>query len=89
MLFFAAVYAGNYIIDDQKLVMNHATSLIDTAGNPVTKLYLENRELISIQEVPDHVQAAFVAIEDARFYEHQGIDIRAVGRALYRDFFSA
>ncbi|WP_017728660.1 transglycosylase domain-containing protein [Halalkalibacterium ligniniphilum] len=77
--------AGHYVIDDQKLVMDATTSLVDEEGDLVTKLYVENREIISLVDVPQHVQDAFIAIEDARFYEHQGIDFRAIGRALYRD----
>jgi len=77
--------AGNYVIDEKKLVMNSATELVDEDGDLITKLYFENREPISIDNIPDHVQEAFVAIEDSRFYEHHGLDVKAIGRALYRD----
>ncbi|WP_100371950.1 transglycosylase domain-containing protein [Bacillus sp. FJAT-45037] len=77
--------AGNFAIDNEKLVMNTATSLVDENGELLTKLYIENRELVSIDAIPDHVEEAFIAIEDARFYDHQGIDFRAIGRAIYRD----
>ncbi|MGO4887473.1 transglycosylase domain-containing protein [Anaerobacillus sp. MEB173] len=85
VIYLSMIFAGNYVIDNKKLVMDSATSLIDKNGELITKLYIENREIITISEVPDHVKQAFVAIEDARFYEHQGIDFRAIGRALYRD----
>ncbi|WP_165999689.1 PBP1A family penicillin-binding protein [Bacillus sp. Cs-700] len=77
--------AGNYVIDEKKLVMNSATELVDENGDLITKLYFENREPISIDTIPDHVQEAFVATEDSRFYEHHGLDVKAIGRALYRD----
>ena len=77
--------AGNYVIDEKKLVMNSATELVDENGDLITKLYFENREPISIDDIPDHVQEAFVATEDSRFYEHHGLDVKAIGRALYRD----
>ncbi|PFG03122.1 transglycosylase domain-containing protein [Bacillus sp. es.036] len=77
--------AGNYVIDEKKLVMNSATELVDEDGDLITKLYFENREPISIDDIPDHVQEAFVATEDSRFYEHHGLDVKAIGRALYRD----
>lgn len=41
-----------------------------------------NREYVTIQEVPVHLQHAFVAIEDARFYEHNGIDTQGIARAF-------
>ena len=77
--------AGNYVIDEKKLVMNSATELVDEDGELITKLYFENREPISIDDIPDHVQEAFVATEDSRFYDHHGLDAKAIGRALYRD----
>ncbi len=77
--------AGNYVIDEKKLVMNSATQLVDKDGEIITKLYFENREPVSIDDIPDHVQEAFVATEDSRFYDHHGLDVKAIGRALYRD----
>ncbi len=44
----------------------------------------EKRECISISEVPDHVKNAFIAIEDERFYEHFGVDIKGIIRAAYQ-----
>ena len=40
-----------------------------------------NREIVTLDEIPLHVQNAFIAIEDERFWEHNGIDVRAIGRA--------
>ena len=40
-----------------------------------------NREYVTIDEIPIHVQNAFIAIEDERFREHDGIDVRSIFRA--------
>lgn len=85
IIFAMVILAGTYQIDEEKLVMNNSSVLVDAEGTVITNLYMENREVISIDEIPEHVQEAFVAMEDSRFYEHQGIDFRAIGRALYRD----
>jgi penicillin-binding protein 1B len=45
----------------------------------------EQRRLISIKDVPMHVQRAFLAAEDARFFEHHGLDFRGILRAIYSD----
>ena len=79
------IYAGDYVVDEKKLVMNSATTLVDENGDFITKLFLENREPVSIQDIPEYVQNAFIAVEDNRFYEHHGVDIRAIVRALYKD----
>lgn len=40
-----------------------------------------NREYVTLKRIPDHLQQAFVAIEDERFYEHNGIDLQGIVRA--------
>jgi penicillin-binding protein 1B len=45
----------------------------------------EQRKLISIDQVPDHVKKAVLAAEDAEFYKHHGLDFSAIIRALYKD----
>jgi penicillin-binding protein 2A len=77
--------AGNKVIDEQKLVMDSTTTLVDQHGSIISKLYIEDRDLVTIDQIPSHVQEAFISIEDARFYDHHGIDIKAILRALYKD----
>lgn len=57
--------------------------VLDTAGNETATLVASgaNRVYVTIDEIPLHTQHAFVAIEDARFYEHNGIDIQGIFRA--------
>lgn len=55
----------------------------DRTGNrQIGEFSSERRELVRIDEIPEHVQNAFLAIEDERFYKHFGIDLRGIGRAL-------
>jgi penicillin-binding protein 1A len=52
-------------------------------GTLITTLHAEeNRENVRFEEIPAHVREAVVAIEDERFYRHNGIDVRAVLRAV-------
>ncbi|WP_408009519.1 transglycosylase domain-containing protein [Pseudalkalibacillus sp. A8] len=88
LVYVAIVFAGNYVIDEKDLVMSSASSLVDEDGETITKLYAENRELVKIEDVPKHVQEAFIAVEDRRFYDHPGIDFQAISRALYKDVLS-
>jgi len=62
-----------------------ATSfLYDCNGKAFAPLHAEeNRIPISIKRVPKHVREAFVAIEDERFYDHIGVDIRGIVRAAF------
>ncbi len=62
-----------------------ATNLYDIDGNVIETLVMagSNREEVSISEIPQHLIQAFVAIEDERFWEHNGIDIKGILRAAY------
>ena len=42
----------------------------------------ENRKVIPLEQIPKHVRDAVIAIEDERFYRHNGVDVRAVLRAV-------
>ncbi len=51
-------------------------------GTRVDQFYLERRVWVPIAELPDHVWQAFVASEDRRFFEHEGVDPVGIFRAL-------
>jgi penicillin-binding protein 1A len=54
-------------------------------GRFIAELGLERRTLVKLDEIPQHVQQAFVITEDKRFYSHAGVDWRRVFGALARD----
>ncbi|WP_051541099.1 transglycosylase domain-containing protein [Caldalkalibacillus mannanilyticus] len=83
--FMGVVLAKNYEIDESKLEMREATTIYDNNGEEVANLFIENRKYIPIQEIDPLLQEAFLSVEDQRFYQHQGIDFKAIARALYRD----
>jgi penicillin-binding protein 1B len=45
----------------------------------------ERRRLVSIKQVPHHLITAVLAIEDGRFYQHHGIDLRGISRAFLKN----
>lgn len=60
------------------------TTIYDIDGNVIQELsdYTSNRIEVEIEEIPKNLRNAFIAIEDERFYEHKGIDIKGMIRAL-------
>jgi penicillin-binding protein 1A len=58
------------------------TRILDRHGKILARIYTENRILITAKAIPDLLPKAFVAAEDARFYQHPGIDLWSVVRAL-------
>lgn len=63
----------------------YATSIYDCEGHEMTKLVAadSNRTYVSMEMIPSYLGNAFVAIEDERFYDHNGIDIQGIIRAMY------
>ena len=59
--------------------------VFDIRGHFVGRILAEKRYWVPIERIPVFLQNALVAIEDARFYEHSGIDIRGIARALVKD----
>lgn len=68
-----------------KLDMFEASHIYDAAGNEITTLSRENREVVQPEEIPQKLKEAFIATEDRRFGQHSGIDFLGIGRALVKD----
>lgn len=74
-------------INTSDIVPNNFTSIIyDDNGVEIDKLHgEENREYVTLDMIPEDLQNAVVSIEDERFYDHNGIDIKGIFRALIID----
>ncbi len=65
------------------------SELFDSSGEPLGTLTSnQNKILLNSGQVSPNVKNAVVAIEDARFYEHSGVDFEGIGRALVKDILS-
>ena len=58
------------------------TRVLARDGTLLANLFTERRTVIGITEIPDHVKLAFLAAEDAHFYEHEGLNYFGMLRAL-------
>ncbi len=61
----------------------YATVVYDSSGKQIAKLVGtdSNRSYVNMDQIPQDMADAFVAIEDERFYQHNGIDIKGIARA--------
>ncbi len=85
----AGVIVMNFIndapeLDTSRLATVETSYLYDRHGAEITALHEEqNRVVVPLSEIPGHVQEAFIAIEDERFYNHFGFDIVGSVRAAF------
>lgn len=76
------------MLDIEKIDSQAQTSFFyDRDGNLITDYKgTENRIMVSINSMPMILRHAFVAVEDARFYNHSGVDIKRIVGAFVRNF---
>ena len=75
------------VFDDYRAVLptDSVSIVFDMHGNEIERFIgTENREFVTLDEIPMYMQLAIIAIEDERFFEHNGIDLRSIARALYQ-----
>ncbi len=66
--------------------VNIATEIIDANGGKLGRFYIENRVPVTYEKLSPNLVQALISTEDERFYEHAGIDFRALGRVVYGVF---
>jgi penicillin-binding protein 1A len=65
---------------------NKATRVYSADGELIGEFFLQKRVVVSLDRLPEHVQQAFVAAEDGRFWQHPGFDPIGIIRAAYSNF---
>jgi penicillin-binding protein 1A len=70
-------------LDPSKLVDPLSTKFYDKYGNFLYEYGKEKRTKIRYSQVPKMLEHAFISTEDARFYQHNGIDIKGTARAIF------
>jgi penicillin-binding protein 1A len=89
-VYFMVIYCQSYDIlkKGREYRPYLSTRIYDINGELISELFEENRNFIPIDEVPLKVKQAFMAAEDQNFYQHTGVDLLSVIRAIIVDIFS-
>lgn len=96
LLFFALVALGlslsYYTRDlpsvhdlDKSYAPPQMTRILASDGTLLGSIVSERRTVVPFESLPDHVKTAFLAAEDAGFYQHEGLDYWGLARALLRN----
>jgi len=69
------------------LLLNENSVILDENGKLIEKVQTnEYRTYVDLDKIPDHLEKAFIAIEDERFEAHMGVDIRGILGAIFDKF---
>lgn len=102
-IFLALVVSGSGIVAGMALAFNRklpdvsplyappdeATRIYAATGELIASIYRENRAAVPLEDIPVMLRHAVIAIEDDRFYQHHGIDLRGTLRAIVRNMLAA
>jgi penicillin-binding protein 1A len=80
---FASMVKGAPELDASKLVDPLSTKFYDKDGNFIYEYGKEKRTKIAYEQLPKVLEHAFIATEDSRFYEHNGIDFKRTAKAIF------
>jgi penicillin-binding protein 2A len=84
-LSFFHVYSEGADISALNDDMAQSTVIYDANGEVASKISALKNEGVKIEDIPDHVKDAVIAIEDHRFYEHDGVDLVGISRAFVQN----
>jgi 1A family penicillin-binding protein len=66
--------------------MESASVILDRNGKIFGQIYVENRETVPYEQLPQDLINAVIAVEDAKFYQHHGYDLLGIIRAALKNF---
>src|SRR5699024_8494493 len=69
-------------LDIDKLNVAYSSQFLDMDGEVFSDIGTENRKNVKYEELPEVLINAVTATEDARFFQHPGIDVRRIGGAV-------
>ena len=64
-------------------VLPQRSTITDSKGDTIAYLWEQNRVSVPLDKISKRMQEAIVSIEDSRFYEHNGVDVRGTARAFF------
>ena len=95
MMLLGAVFVGGIVLYISKTLPqidslgDYSPPVVTTVyaddGQKIAEFFKERRKVLPYDEIPERVIQAFMAAEDARFFEHSGVDFISVGRAILKN----
>ncbi|MDQ0268981.1 transglycosylase domain-containing protein [Cytobacillus purgationiresistens] len=78
-------FSSNADISTIETGLSQPTIIYDKNGDPASSISANKNEGVAISDIPENLKQAVIAIEDHRFYDHNGVDYRGIGRAFVRN----
>ena len=78
------MWGDDFEITEEDLAISGNSVILDSDGKVLAELSGdENRKVITLKEMAEYLPKAYIAIEDERFYEHNGVDLKRTSSAIF------
>ena len=81
-IYIAKLFVKSEVPKVNTIINNSSSVILDIDGNDVTTINLVNSNSVTFEDLPDVFINALVSAEDARFFEHSGVDFQRIVAAL-------
>lgn len=88
VIIYFAILASQANVASLKAGLSQSTVIYDKNGEVATEIVTNRTSGVEADHIPEHVRDAVVAIEDHRFYEHNGFDLKGISRAFFKNLFA-
>lgn len=82
MVYFYSVKNSVKFSKENLIFLNSQISMYDSNNQKIEQLNMANKNVITIQEIPDWTRKAFISIEDKQFYSHHGLNYKRIAKAF-------
>lgn len=85
--YFWYVWSSNlpYVGEVKEYRPPETTKVFSEKGEVIGRFWVEKRTVVPLDRIPDHLIKAFIAAEDSRFFEHEGVDFKSIFRAFIKN----
>lgn len=82
MVYFYSVKNSVTFSKDNLMYLNSQITMYDTNNQKIDQLNIANKNIVSIEKIPEHTKQAFISIEDKQFYKHHGLNYKRIAKAM-------
>ena len=82
------IRSSEFVIDLNEFQPKATTKIYDRNGIQIAELYAEKRDVVPLEKISPYMKKTVITVEDRAFYTHNGIHLKSILRAIYKNIIS-